>query len=120
MVGKKIVVMHVQPESETCASVLWSGNTWNYRSALDEAGVRGAYVDEENGENSTEDGKRKYFRILRSFDVAAEQQKVQDILKEVFSNLAMKCIVESEPIDGSAVAEWFRDLRQIPSLHFEK
>ena len=32
-VGKKIVMMHIQPESETCVSVLWSGNTWNFRNA---------------------------------------------------------------------------------------
>ena len=50
IVSKKIVVMQLQPESETCLSVLWSGNTCNYRSALDEAGVKGAYVDEEGGE----------------------------------------------------------------------
>ena len=42
-------LLPVRPESETHLSVLWSGNTWNYRSALDEAGVKGAYVDEEEG-----------------------------------------------------------------------
>ena len=44
VVSKKIVMMHIQPESESCASVLWSGNTWNFRSSLDEAGVRGTCV----------------------------------------------------------------------------
>ncbi len=33
VVGKKIVMMHIQPESETSASALWSSNTWIFRSA---------------------------------------------------------------------------------------
>ena len=98
---------------------VWSGNTWNYRSALDEAGVKGGYVDEEDGEdeNST---RRKYFRALRSIDITAEEKKVQNILKEVFQNLAMKVIVESEPVEDSDVAELIEELRKVPSLHFEK
>ena len=108
-----------RPESETCLSVLWSGNTWNFRSALDEAGVKGAYVDEEecDGENS---GKRKYFRILKSINVAEDTKRIQNVLKEVFQNLAMKVIVESEPVYDSEVAVLIEELRKVPSLHFEK
>ena len=108
-----------RPESETCLSVLWSGNTWNFRSALDEAGVKGAYVDEEGGEGDNA-GKRKYFRILKSIDATEETKKIQNVLKEVFQNLAMKVIVESEPVEDSDVAELIEELRKVPSLHFEK
>ena len=108
-----------RPESETCLSVLWSGNTWNFRSALDEAGVKGAYVDEEGGEGENS-GKRKYFRILKSIDATEETKKIQNVLKEVFQNLAMKVIVESKPVEDSAVAELIEELRKVPSLHFEK
>ena len=108
-----------RPESETCLSVLWSGNTWNFRSALDEAGVKGAYVDEEGGEGENA-GKRKYFRILKSIDATEETKKIQNVLKEVFQNLAMKVIVESEPVEDSDVAELIEELRKVPSLHFEK
>ena len=108
-----------RPESETCLSVLWSGNTWNFRSALDEAGVKGAYVDEEGGEGDNV-GKRKYFRILKSIDATEETKKIQNVLKEVFQNLAMKVIVESEPVEDSDVAELIEELRKVPSLHFEK
>ena len=108
-----------RPESETCLSVLWSGNTWNFRSALDEAGVKGAYVDEEGGEGENS-GKRKYFRILKSIDATEETKKIQNVLKEVFQNLAMKVIVESEPVEDSDVAELIEELRKVPSLHFEK
>ena len=64
-------LLPVRPESETHISVLWSGNTWNYRSALDEAGVKGAYVDEEEVDRE-HFGKRKYFRILKSISVTEE------------------------------------------------
>ena len=108
-----------RPESETCLSVLWSGNTWNFRSALDEAGVKGAYVDEEGGEGENS-GKRKYFRILKSIDATEETKKIQNVLKEVFQNLAMKVIVESKPVEDSDVAELIGELRKVPNLHFEK
>lgn len=41
VVGKRVVTLFVQPESGTHVSVLFGGNTWNFRSALDEAGVKG-------------------------------------------------------------------------------
>ena len=117
--SKKIVMMHLQPESETLLSVLWSGNLWNYRNALEEAGVKGAYVDEEDGDGENA-GKRKYFRILKSIDATEEPTRIQNVLKEVFQNLAMKVIVESEPTEDSEVAVFIEDLRKIPNLHFEK
>jgi hypothetical protein len=60
--------------------VLWSGNTWNYRLALDEAGLRGAKVEDEYGEGQ---GKStgKYYRILKSFDFAEKEKRVQNVLK---------------------------------------
>ena len=42
VVGKRVVTMFIQPESATHVSVPWGGNTWNFRAALDEAGVKGA------------------------------------------------------------------------------
>ena len=117
--SKKIVVMHLQPESETVLSIIWSGNLWNYRSALEEVGVKGGYVDEEEGDGDNS-GKRKYFRILKSIDANEAPKMIQDVLKEVFQNLAMKVIVESEPTVSSDVAAFIEDLRKIPNLHFQK
>ena len=87
---------------------------------MDEAGVKGGYVDEEDGGEGESSGKRKYFRILKSIDATKETTKIQNILKEVFQNLAMKVIVESEPVEDSDVAELIEELRKIPNLHFEK
>ena len=96
-----------------------SGNTWNFRNALDEAGVRGAYVDEDGGDDNGETNKRKYFRILKGFDVTSEQGKLENILKEVFNNLAMKVVVEKQPVEDSDVAAWIETIRKLPNLHFE-
>ena len=86
---------------------------------MEEAGVKGGYVDEEDGEGENS-ARRKYFRALKSIDVTAEEKKVQNILKEVFQNLAMKVIVECEPVEDSDVAELILELRKISNLHFEK
>ena len=110
----------MRPESETRLSVLFSGNTWNYRSALEEAGVKGAYVDEEDGGEGESSAKRKYFRILKSIDASEETMIIQNVLKEVFQNLAMKVVLESEPVEDSDVAGLIEELRKIPNLHFEK
>ena len=99
--------------------MLWSGNTWNYRSALDEVGVRGARVEDEDG-----DGKGNsvgmYYRILKSLDVAEDEERVHIILEQVFHNLAMKVVVEAEPVKDSNVAAFIEELRKLPNLHFEK
>ena len=38
VVGKRVVTLHLQIESSTSLSALWSGNTWQFRQRLDEAG----------------------------------------------------------------------------------
>ena len=106
VIGKRVVTMFVQPESATNVSILFGGNTWAFRAALDEAGVKGAYLEEEGGEdqqqkpqnqNGYQNNGRKYFRVLRSLDVSsAEQAKtLQGVIENVFHNLAMKCVVET-------------------------
>ena len=99
--------------------MLWSGNTWNYRNALEEAGVRGAKVEDEDGEGQGKSAG-KWYRILKSLDVTEEEKRVQNILKQVFQNLAMKVVVEAEPVEDSNVAEFIEELRKLPNLDFEK
>ena len=95
-------------------SVLWSGNTYNFRRVLDEAGVRGAYRDDEN------DGTRKYYRCLKDVDITVEPNKVEDVIKDAFKNLAMKVVVGPEPEQDSDVDSWIDGLRELHCLHFEK
>ena len=64
--------------------------------------------------------RKQYYRALKSVDVSADDKKIQNILKEVFQNLAMKVVVAPEPIEDSDVAEFIAELRKIPNLHFEK
>ena len=99
--------------------MLWSGNTWNYRAALEEAWVRGAKVEDEDGEGQGKSAGKLY-RIVKSLDVTEEEKRVQNILKQVFQNLAMKVVVEAEPVEDSNVAEFIEELRKLPNLHFEK
>ena len=99
--------------------MLWSGNTWNYRAALDEAGVRGAKVEDEDVDGQGKSAG-KYYRILKSLDVAEDEKRVQNIIKQVFRNLSMKVVVEADPVEDSNVAEFIEELRKLPNLHFEK
>ena len=76
-------------------------------------------MDEDGTNDNTENNKRKYFRILKGFDVTSEDGKIENILKEVFNDLAMKVIVEKQPVEDSDVAAWIQTLRKLPNLHFE-
>ena len=76
-------------------------------------------MDEDGTNDNTENNKRKYFRILKGFDVTSEDGKIENILKEVFNDLAMKVIVEKQPVEDSDVAAWIETLRKLPNLHFE-
>ena len=57
---------------------------------------------------------------MKSIDITEDGNKIQNIITNVFQNLAMKVIVESEPVEDSDVAEHIEELRKIPNLHFEK
>ena len=129
VIGKRVVTMFVQPESATHVSVLFGGNTWAFRAALDEAGVKGAYLEEEVCEDTQKpqnqsgfqnNNGRKYFRVLRSLDVSsADQAKtLQGVLENVFHGLAMKAVVETPPEEDSDVESWISTLKQIDCLHF--
>ena len=78
---------------------------------LDEHGVKGAYFEE--GE------QRKYYRLIKSLDVSEEPEKVQEVLKQVFHNLAMPTTVQGTVAEDSFVASWLVSLKKIPNLHFE-
>ena len=110
--GKKVVQMHIQPESADTVSVLMMGNIWNFRSRLESHGVPGAYYGG--------DEDRKYTRLMKSIDVSdeAQRQRVFDMTRHVFKNLAIKVVLDSTPEDESEVAEFVDELRQITSLHF--
>ena len=83
-------------------------------------GQRGAYLEEENGEDQQkpqnqsgfQNNGRKYFRVLRSLDVSsAEQaQTLQGVLENVFRGLAMKAVVETPPEEDSDVESWINSL----------
>ena len=61
---------------------------------LDEAGILGAYLEHDGDDNAAHKGTRKYFRTLRRYDVISEGGGVENILKDVFKNLAMLVIVQ--------------------------
>ena len=110
--GKKIVQMNLQPENADTMSVLLTGAIWNFRSRLDAHGVAGAYYGA--------DENRRYIRIMKSIDVSdeAQQQRVTDMVTDVFKNLAIKVIIDDAPEEESEVAEFVEKLREISSLHF--
>ena len=60
--GKRIVCLHLQPESPTTISILITGNTWNFKGRLDSFGIAGAYVSDDGNDNN-----RKYYRIGTDF-----------------------------------------------------
>ena len=105
-------VLYIQPATATTVSLLWSGYTYNFRKALDDAGVQGAYQDDEDT------GTRRYYRCLREIDIGQEINKVKSIIKDVFNNLAMKVVVESDSVKGSQVESWIESLKELQCLHF--
>ena len=42
-IGKRVLTCHLTAENETELKFIWSGNTWAFRDAMDEAGVKGPY-----------------------------------------------------------------------------
>ena len=110
-VGKNIVTVNVEPQSDHVVSLLISGNTYQYRARLDDYGVPQARSgdDKEN---------RIYYRVLKNINLKDETQKkrILDMFELVFANLAMRLVVE--PCEAGSSAETFlADLRKLPCLH---
>ena len=124
LMGKKLVTMTLQVESETHLSVLWGGNTWSFRQALDEFGVHGAYheddVETTNKDGNTKSGGRRYFRLLKSIDVTSpDASKIKSTIIDIFHSLAMKVFIEGAPVvEDSPVSEYIDVLKGLSNLHF--
>jgi hypothetical protein len=107
-VGKKILTFIVESISDHIVSILISGNTWQYRSALDDYGVPQGH--NENG---------VYYRVMQSVDVSDndEAQKILDLPRVVFANVVMRLVVSQEPGTQSSVATLVDGLRALSCLH---
>ena len=81
--------------------------------------VRGFYHSEEDKEN--EGGKRTYYRVLEvDCSLGDTTDKLRDIFKKVFHNLATRVVVEGEIEEDTHVAEVISALRELPNLHWAK
>ena len=40
-IGKRVLTCHLTAENETEMKCIWSGNTWAFRDAMDEYGIKG-------------------------------------------------------------------------------
>ena len=88
---------------------------------MDEAGVKGAYLDsdegndgQQNGQQNGNNGSRKYFRVLRSVDISsAEHSKtVQNVVEQVFNSLATRVVVESKPAESNDLESYIEELKE--------
>ena len=43
-IGKRVATCHLNASSETELKFIWSGNTWVFRDAMDEHGIKGRLV----------------------------------------------------------------------------
>ena len=80
----------------------------NYKDDLEKAGVQG---------QRTEDGK--YIRFMKSVDVSDPESK-QSILNlvDVFNRQVLRVAVDPMPEEGTPVASFLDELKQISCVHF--
>ncbi len=113
VIGKRVVSLHLQPESTDTMSIIIQGQIWAFRTRFDEHGITGGYVGE--GE------QRKYYRVIKGLVIsnAEEKERIIAILGDaVFKNLMMRVVVSSPPEEGSDVAEFMSELRGVQTLYF--
>ena len=82
--------------------------------------LAGFYHSEEDKEN--EQGKRSYYRVLEvDCSEGDASDKLREIFKSVFFNIATRVVVEGEiEAEETHCAEVIGNLRELPSLHFTK
>ena len=82
--------------------------------------LAGFYHSEEDKEN--EQGKRSYYRVLEvDFSEGDATDKLREVFKSVFFNMAAQVVVEGEiEKEETHVAEVVTNLRDLPNLHCTK
>ena len=110
VIGKRVLSLNFEPEDESTVSLVITGNTWNYRDDLEKSGIAGARASDEGA---------AYYRFLKNVDVAdsAGQQQIMALV-DIFNRQALRVVVDPSPEEGSAVADFFDELRKQPCLHF--
>ena len=111
--GKRIITLHIEVQSDNIISLLFAGNTWQYRVSLEDRGVLGAYFGDKD--------EKKYFRVLKDVDASDETQKqrVVGMFSDVFHNMAMRVFVEKDPETQSHASAIIDELRELSCLRFE-
>ena len=102
--GKRIVTMTIQIGGEV--SLVFTGALWAFRERSEQQGIDGYRHD--NGE---------YYRILADLDLK-DTARIDKIFTDVFSNLALRVLVQGEVRPGSAVHSFIQTLQDNPQLHF--
>jgi hypothetical protein len=80
--------------------------------------AKGAYIVKQERDKQT-GAKHKYYHFIKDMDVITDPFRLHHILKTVFADLAMKCIISSMPPRTSPVVSWLSGLRTLPNLHFD-
>ena len=70
VIGRRIITVHIQPDTSDSFNILIAGNSWNYRTRLDAHGFSGAYFNEDGSEE-----KRNYYRVTKDINVSEAGQK---------------------------------------------
>jgi len=107
-VSKKILRFFFEPDGARELSLVLTGSTWNFRDDLEKAGASGA--KNENG---------GYYRFLKNIDVADADSKQMVLgIVDILQKQASRVVVDPEPQEGTPVAEFLAELKEMPCLHF--
>ena len=108
MVGRKILTVNVEVHEDHKVSLLIAGNTYNFRTRLDE-------YDVPQGKIAGEGESVEYFRVLSNIDLDNDEQRRRAInmFQTVFSNLAMRLVVPQECKSRSGASAFISDLRSL-------
>ena len=103
---------------DTTLSFIFTGSTYAYKDRLNEAGVGGGRLEQEDGQQGA------YYRVVKDVDVSdqANRQKLIAVL-DVFDGLAMQVKITGAeiPKDSNSDTEAFIDrLKEIENLFFFK
>ena len=91
-------------------SVVFTGNTYPFRDALNAAGIGGDYGPPDD------DGRREYYRVLPS--QAMEEFGLAATLSSLFKGSIVLCILRADPPADSPGAEYVQKLKAQSNLAF--
>ena len=117
--GRQHVIIHISAVDEETFSIVLRGGIRNYCRRMDEHGIEYGYKKVTEWSHGRTGGRCELLGFISSMSLRDKTHFLNLLGDAVFRHLAIKVLIDKEPVKDSPLAKYLDELRQeVPNLHF--